>query len=199
MNHAPDTQASLILRLQRSDDAEAWSEFVERYEPLVYRFARRQGLQDADARELIQRVLLNVAKAVGRWRPDREKGRFRSWLFRIARNELINLVTRQRETGAGGTSRWAALEQLAAPSDVRRQLHLEYRRDLFRLAAARVKRDVQETTWKAFWWTAVEGEPCPRVAAKLGISEGAVYIARSRVLARLRQDVRMMEADDHGL
>src|SRR5579862_4872450 len=113
MPHVPETRASLILRLPATADAEAWREFVSIYEPFVFRFARRGGLQDADARELVQNVLLAVARAVGRWRPDGERGKFRTWLFRIARNQLIDLVgKRQRQAVVrGGTTMLGVLHQ----------------------------------------------------------------------------------------
>ena len=91
MPHVPETHASLILRLPSAHDAEAWREFTSIYEPFVYRFARRGGLQDADAKELVQNVMLAVARAIGRWRHDTDRGKFRTWLFRIARNQLIDL------------------------------------------------------------------------------------------------------------
>ena len=90
MPGVPETRASLILRLPRTEDAEAWREFVAIYEPFVYRFARRSGFQEADARELVQNVLLAVVKAVGRWQADPERARFRTWLFTIARNLVID-------------------------------------------------------------------------------------------------------------
>ena len=199
MPRVPDTKARLILRLPSADDAEAWREFVSIYEPFVYRFARRGGLQDADARELVQNVLISVARAVGRWRPDHQRGRFRTWLFRIARNQLLDVLTKQQrlEVSRGGSGLFDVFDQLAATSGSSEQyLRLEHRRELFRWAADRVRRSVKEATWKAFWMTAVEDKTAETVASELGLTTGAVYIARSRVLARLRDEVQNWEDDD---
>ena len=115
MPRVPDTKASLILRLPSADDADAWQEFASIYEPFVYRFARRGGLQDADARELVQNVMLSVARAVGRWRPDHQRGRFRTWLFRIARNQLLDVLTKQQRSvvSRGGSGIFDLLDQSA--------------------------------------------------------------------------------------
>ncbi|MEZ6061710.1 MAG: sigma-70 family RNA polymerase sigma factor [Planctomycetaceae bacterium] len=199
MPRVPETRASLILRLPSVDDAEAWREFVAIYEPFVYRFARRGGLQDADARELVQNVMLSVARAVGHWSPDEARGRFRTWLFRIARNQLLDVVAKHRKQiqSRGGSNFFAAVADLSADDPTAAdQLCLEHRRELFRWAAERVKSNVRETTWKAFWLTAVEDHPVEMVADQLGLTPGAIYIARSRVLAKLRDEVQKWEDQD---
>ena len=194
MPRVPETKASLILRLPSADDADAWQEFVSIYEPFVYRFARRGGLQDADARELVQNVLLSVARAVGRWRPDRQRGRFRTWLFRIARNQLLDVLAKQRRSivACGGSG----LFDHALISGDDQNMRLEHRRELFRWAAERVKITVNQATWNAFWMTAIQEQTVEVVASELGLTTGAVYIARSRVLARLRNEVQKWEDDD---
>ncbi len=188
----PATRHTLIVKLRDPADAGAWHEFVAIYEPLVYGLARRKGLQDADARDLCQEVFRTVSQAIDRWEVDPSRGSFRGWLSRIARNLLVNFLTRRpyRFRGSGSTSVQELLE--AQPADdpsATALFEAEYRRRLFRWAADEVKGAFSPTTWDAFWQTAVEGRPPGDVAPELGLSVGAVYIARSRVLARLRNRI----------
>ena len=199
MPQVPETRASLILRLPSTGDAAAWAEFTSIYEPFVYRFARRGGLQDADARELVQDVMLSVAKAVGRWKPDQTRGRFRTWLFRIARNQLLDVLAKHRLQlrSQGDQSYFGRIDQLpVSTAEAEQQLRTEHRRELFRWAAGRVQKNVKPGTWQAFWKTAVEGQSADEVATELNMSIGAVYIARTRVLSQLRDEVRKWE-DEH--
>lgn len=199
MPQVPETRASLILRLPTAADAEAWREFASIYEPFVYRFARRGGLQDADARELVQNVMLSVARAVGRWQPDTGRGRFRTWLFRIARNQLIDAGAKLRSqvSARGGTTMMGVLGELPASDDWSKdEIRLSHRRELFRWAADQVMSSVKQTTWQAFWQTTIIDRSAEDVANELGISVGAVYIARSRVLSRMRDEVQKWEGDD---
>jgi RNA polymerase sigma-70 factor (ECF subfamily) len=188
----PDTRHSLIARLPDTDDVEAWDQFVSIYQPLVFRLARGRGFQDADAREIVQEVLLSVSQAVERWEPDPQRGRFRDWLFTIARNLMIRFLTRRRHRPIGtGDSRVAELldQEPAPPPEETALFDLEYRRELFRWAADRVRTQVNERTWQAFWRTSVEARPTGDVAAELGMTSGAVHVARSRVRSRLRKVV----------
>lgn len=199
MAQIPETRESLILRLPSAADADAWHEFVSIYEPFVYRFARRGGLQDADAHELVQNVLIAVARAVGRWRSDRETGKFRTWLFRIARNQLIDFSGKLKRqiSSVGGTSMVGLLEQTPQFEGWdEEEVKQAQRRELFQWAVTRVKGSFKHQTWQAFWLTAIEDVSVDAAARTLQLSHGAVYIARSRVFARLREEIRRWEDED---
>ena len=195
-SQVPDTRNSLILRLPDKQDVEAWDQFVAIYEPLIYRLARSRGLQDADAREIVQEVLLAVSDAVGRWNPDPELGRFRDWLFGIARNLMIKFLTRRKHRPLGtGDSAVADLlnQQIDTDSTESALFDLEYRREVFRWAAGRVRGQVASRTWRAFWLTSIDGQPICHVAESLGLTVGAVHVARSRVRGRLKSLVDQFE------
>src|SRR5262245_21925361 len=196
MPSLPETRASLIVRLPDAADARAWDDFVGVYAPLVYRLARRHGLQPADADDVVQDVLAAVARSVEGWlaRPDR--GPFRAWLLRIARNLAINTLTRRkhRQTGAGHSDIAQMLMQHADKNgDAESEFELEYRRELFRLGAERVREEVAERPWQACWRSTVGEQSISDVAVELNMSVGSVYIARSRVLARLKGIVKQFE------
>lgn len=197
MNEAPETRLSLLHRVRESADSQAWEEFVSIYEPLVYRLARRRGLQDADAREISQEVLVVVAGAIDRWEPTAGQGSFRSWLFRIARNLVINfLVAQQRRPTATGDTKMLQLlnEQLTPSENDSALFDDELRRQLFRTAAESVRPAFQPATWEAFYRTCVSGESIADVARQLDLSVGSVYAARSRVIAKIGKEVRRMQA-----
>ena len=196
MNEIPDTRHSLLARLRDRRDQRAWAQFVEIYEPLLYRLARGKGLQHADAEDLAQEALVAVASAIEHWDPDPSRGTFRGWLFRIARNMMINFLTRVRseDIGTGGTGFRQLMEQQPPPNEEDATLFdWEYRRETFQWAAREIRDEFRPSTWQAFWRTAVEGHQIKRTAEQLGISVGAAYTARSRVMARLKQKVRQLE------
>jgi RNA polymerase sigma-70 factor (ECF subfamily) len=201
MNDFPDTRTTLLLRLRDAGDQQAWNEFAAIYEPLVYRLARGAGLQHADALDLCQEVLLAVAGAIDRWTPDPELGKFRSWLYRVARNLTINALARpsRRPLGAGGTTMvniLASQPDLNVAGSDAEQFDSEFRRAAFAWAAQQVRRECQPQTWQAFWLTAVEGSDVESVAARLRLSIGSVYAARSRIMARLRRKVEQFQPGD---
>src|SRR6185436_12198351 len=119
MSRAPATRASLLVRLRDARDADAWSQFVDVYAPLIYGFARKQGLQDADAADLVQDVLRLVAQAIGRLDYDARLGSFRGWLFTIARNRLRDVLAQASPArqGTGGTGMQRILLEQPAPDE----------------------------------------------------------------------------------
>ena len=194
MPSPPETRASLIVRLPDAADARAWDEFAAVYAPLVYRLARRHGLQPADADDLVQEVFSAVSRSIENWLDNSERGPFRAWLLRIAKNVAINFLTRPKYRPTGNGDEFHNLAQHAAVGgEAASEFDLEYRREIFRWAASQVRAAVTEKTWQAFWLTSVEGQPNETAARELKMSVGSVYIAKSRVMARLREIVRQFE------
>lgn len=196
MPPSPPTRASLLVRLRDARDRDAWAEFVGVYASLIYGFARSRGLQDADAADLMQEVLSSVAGAVGRLDYDPSRGSFRSWLYTITRNKLNTFLDRQRRQvrGTGDTGAQQRLEAQASGED-EGLWDREYERRLFDWAAERVRGRTGPSVWQAFWQTAVEGKSPRDVARALDMSVGAVYVAKSRTLAQIREQIRQLQAE----
>jgi RNA polymerase sigma-70 factor (ECF subfamily) len=189
----------LLVRLRDHQDHEAWAQFVDVYAPLIYDYGRRRGLQDADAADLTQTCLRRFAVSVGSLEYDPQRGRFRGWLFTLVRNLLRDFLDRPRSAPQGsGDSRvqWSLENQAAPEPDETAEWDREWRRNLFAWAAEQVRPGVQEATWQAFWKTAVEGKSGHAVAAELGMTVAAVYLAKSRVMARLRAVIREVQDEE---
>lgn len=199
MQESPVTRASLLVRLRDGKDAGAWREFVQLYAPLIFGFARKRGLQDADAADLMQEVLRSVSGAAQRLEYDPARGSFRGYLFTITRNKIFNfLESRSRRVMGSGDSRvQQKLEQFAsADGSLAEDWEADFRRNLAAKAMDIVKGEFQKATWDAFYQTAVEGIPPAQVAARVGLSVGAVYVAKSRIIARLRQEIDRLQEDE---
>jgi RNA polymerase sigma factor (sigma-70 family) len=199
MADAPITQPSLLIRLGDKQDSAAWAQFVEVYAPLVYGFARKHGMQDADAADLTQEVLRAVSGAISRLEYDPNRGTFRSWLFTVVRNKFRNYLSNKtrKQVTSGGSSIQDLLEAQPNRSDpLEEQWSHEYDQRVFSWAVERVKDSFTSKTWQAFWQVAVDGKNAKDVARDVGISVGAVYIAKSRVLARLKEQIQLLQGDD---
>ena len=189
MNDSTETRLSLIGRLHNKDDGEAWSEFVQIYEPLIQTIVQRRGLQHADADDVTQEVLSRVGNSIAKWNPDPMKGTFRGWLYRVTRNLTIDYIRRNKRlpTADGETD----IGQIASPSeDDSREFRLEYERQLFNWAAGQVRASFKADNWLAFWLSSVEEKSVDDVAKQLNISRGTVYVARSRVMARIKSFIK---------
>ena len=191
MHDLDQTRQTLLLSLTQCGSG-AWAEFLSVYEQAILRYCRAKGLQDADARDVTQDVLVAVYKRIDSWDHNPEKGSFRGWLFRVARNIAVDEIKRRRRRAiASGNFDVQELLQGAAQADDSESdaFQLEYRRALFQWATQSIRPEVLESTWRAFWLTAVDGRNPEKVAAELGMSVGAVYTAKCRVVARLREKV----------
>lgn len=194
-----DTRATLLFRVRDAQDQSAWAEFVELYMPLVYSYALKSGLQEADAADAAQETLLLVVRAIPTFHYESERGSFRGWLLTVLRNQLRRRAQKAKQQSAGsGDTR---ILQVLQEQPGREELDVwerEFQLRLFHWAANRVQKSFRESTWQAFWKTTVEGNSIAETAARLGMSEGAIYIARSRVLARIRKEIEQAESwSDH--
>ncbi|MBX3442084.1 MAG: sigma-70 family RNA polymerase sigma factor [Planctomyces sp.] len=191
------TRASLLVRLRDPRDADAWARFVRIYSPLVFHFARRSGLQDADAADVTQDVLQSVHRRIEQFEYDPQKGAFRGWLRTVARARVADWIglRRRQPVGAGGTEMAIALSEHAGPEE-EAAWERDYRKAIFDAAIEKVRPEFQPATFSAFWETAVEGRPVAETADRLGLSSGAIYIARSRITARLRDVIAAWEREE---
>jgi RNA polymerase sigma-70 factor (ECF subfamily) len=195
MDEPQTTRLTLLVRIRDRQDGPAWGEFVEIYSPGVYRFLRRRGLQDADACDVTQDVFRTVARSIDSFECDPQRGSFRGWLMSVVRSRLHDHLDAQRRqvAGTGDTATMQCLAAQPSGDGEDEAFQHEYRRSLFDWAASQLRPQFRESTWQAFWQTSVEGRPAKEVAAALGLSERAVYIAKCRVLAELRKKIQGAE------
>ena len=177
------TSVSLLERLRRSDDREAWTRFVHLYTPLLYSWACRCGLQEADARDLLQDIFAILVKELPTfaYQPGRS---FRAWMCTILSNRWRELQRRRRPVPLPNEQLLVEETVPEPPSEAEEQRHL------LRQTLSLLEGEFAPTTWNAFCLTMLEDRPVAEVANQLGLSENAVYIARSRVLKRLREELR---------
>jgi RNA polymerase sigma-70 factor (ECF subfamily) len=183
------TPISLLVRLRQPVAREAWDRFVVLFTPLVYAWGRQLGLQDSDAADLVQDVFVKLVQALPTFAYDAHKG-FRRWLRTVTLNTWRDRRKRRGDRPLPGDE--AVLAALAAPDALEPFWETEYRQLLMQRALALIQADFQPTTWKAFWEQIVVGRPAKEVAAELGLTPGAAFAARFRVLDRLRQELAGM-------
>ncbi|MBI3858467.1 MAG: sigma-70 family RNA polymerase sigma factor [Planctomycetes bacterium] len=199
MNHAPGpgssptgTSSSLLDRV-RADEAGAWDRLVALYAPLLYHWCRRWRIQEEDLADVFQEVFKTLVVHLADFRHDRKGATFRGWLFTITRNKVLDHFRRKAHDaeGAGGTEGQQRLAQIPAPDPVPESEpeEAEAIRALYHRGLKLIEGEFEPQTWKAFWKTAVEGRAPREVAAELSMTPGAVRVAKSRVLQRLREEL----------
>jgi RNA polymerase sigma-70 factor (ECF subfamily) len=180
-----DEPSSSLLNRVRAFDQAAWERLVNLYSPLVYSWCRRAGLQAADAADVGQQVFLAVARKIGDFRRDRVGDSFRGWVRAIARNKVRDhLRGRAAEPNAGGD----ALQEIADAVDESADAAAEEEGVLYRRAVELIRTEFEPQSWQAFWQVVVDGRSPSDVASDLRTTPNAVYLAKSRVLRRLREE-----------
>ena len=186
----PGTSLSLLDRV-RSKDQAAWERLVSLYAPLVEWWCRQYQLQDADTADVRQKVFMAVAGRIDEFRRDPASGSFRGWLHTITRHKIYDhWRTEAPKAATGGSDAYERLLQLSPGEaiDPAAGSEAEEQGILYRRAVQLITTDFEDTTRKAFWMVVVDDRPPAEVAQELGISANAVYLAKARVLSRLREE-----------
>ena len=200
MSLSPETRQSLLLRLRDSADQQAWTEFYEIYQPLIYRFARTKGLQDAEACDVVQDVAMTVNRAIERFEYREQTGSFRKWLRTVTTNVALNQLRRRSQERVAPVSVDSADGAVAVFDNdavAEREFEYEHRRQVFLWAANQLQHRFSPQNWNAFWRTCVDGVAIEAVAEELDMEVGAIYVARCRVIARIRDLVELRTAEEN--
>ena len=194
MEPSTGTSRSLLLRVQGNEPG-GWDQLVTLYGPLVVHWCRRGRLQEEDIADVFQEVFQAVLKNIAGFRKERASDTFRGWLRTVTRNKVHDHFRKaaREPRGAGGTEAQVQFSQLPAPDPVDEEeegaAEAKAEHALYCRALDLIHSEFKESTWRAFWRTAVDGQSARDVADELSISAGAVRVARSRVLHRLREEL----------
>lgn len=197
------TRASLLHRLRDWDDKSSWQEFFDIYWRLIYGLARKAGLSDAEAQDVVQETMTSVAKHMPTFRYDPAIGSFKAWLFKLTRWRIIGQWRKRGPMAAhvsmpGGTATGTeALQNIADPSGeaLDRVWDAEWETNLLRAAVDRVKRRLDPEKYQIFDFYVNKGWPPEKVAATFRISVGQVYLAKNRITAMIKKEVKRLESE----
>ncbi|MDA1015392.1 MAG: sigma-70 family RNA polymerase sigma factor [Planctomycetota bacterium] len=191
------TRGTLLGRLRNVEDQQAWEQFINCYTPRIYAWCRKFGLQESDAADITQDVLGKLVLAMKSFEYDPRKGSFRGWLKTVTNNAIRDLLKSFQRPGRGvgdtsANERLATLVSNEALQTLSEMLTAEGERELLQEAEARVKERVKPVNWEAYVLTAHEDMKAPAVAQRLGIAVADVYVAKSRIIKLLKQEVERL-------
>jgi RNA polymerase sigma-70 factor (ECF subfamily) len=192
-----ETSASLLERLRRDPaDQVAWGEFVRRYGPQIYRWCRKWHLQQADAEDITQTVLVRLADRMRSFSYDPARS-FRAYMKTLTNYAWYDLLASRRNpgTGSGDSEVLQALESVEARDDLLQHLNAQFDQEVLEQATLRVRQRVEAHTWEAFRLTAWEGLSGAAVAERLGLKVATVFKAKSKVQQLLQEEIARLEGD----
>jgi RNA polymerase sigma-70 factor (ECF subfamily) len=194
-SYGDSTRASLLGRLHGSpSDQAAWGEFVRRYGPLIYRWCRHWHLQEADAQDVTQTVLVKLAAKMRTFAYDPARS-FRAYLKTLARYAWCDFLEHSKRPGAaaGGSDVLTALESVEAGDDLVRRLNEQFDQEVLEKAQEQVRQRVETHTWEAFRLTTAEGLSGADAAARLGMKVSTLFKAKSKVQKMLHEEIARLE------
>jgi RNA polymerase sigma factor (sigma-70 family) len=186
------TSATLLRRLRDPADRDAWGAFADHYGKRIYAWCRRWNLQEADAEDVTQGLLVKIPIKMRSFAYDPKIGSFRAWLKTVVRHALTDFVRSQQRLGK---TSYAALESIEAEQDLIQELDERFERELLEEAMAQVELRVNKTTWEAFRLCAIERQAGAEVARKLRIPVAHVYVYKQRVQEMLKESIRKLNGD----
>jgi RNA polymerase sigma-70 factor (ECF subfamily) len=182
-----ETRPSLLLRVRDPADAESWREFVSLYEPLLLAYVRHRGVAEHDARDVVQEVFGTLFRVLPDFALDHDRGRFRTWLWRVTHNALVDWSRRRGRRAAAEDEARKDARVAVEPEEPEEEWFIAHRRRILEFVLEKVREQTSEVTWKCFDLHVRQGRPAAEVGAELGLTSNSVYVNASRVMARVRE------------
>lgn len=186
------TPVSLLQRLRDPANRDSWSEFVELYEPLLFNYIRKRGLRDHDAEDVVQGIFISLLRKLPQFQFDRSKGRFRTWLWQVAHNAIVDWARARRRLQKAEEQRRQVREEIPISDDDWDVMH---RQRIAQFVIDRVRAQTAPKTWACFEQHLIEGRSGADVGAELGLPANTVYVYAARVLARIREQCAAYRED----
>jgi|SRR6185312_8560166 len=205
MTQKPDdlipTRRSLIIRLKNWEDQESWKDFFDTYWKLIYGVAAKAGLTDTEAQEVVQETVIAVAKKMPGFEYDPRIGSFKGWLLHTTRWKIGDQLRRRRKEGGGAeraqktTTGTSTIERIPDPGgfDLEAEWDREWEKNIFDAAIERVKKQVKAKQYQIFDLYVVKQWPVQKVARTLGVNVGRVYLAKHRVSALIKKELKNLQ------
>jgi RNA polymerase sigma-70 factor (ECF subfamily) len=199
--HASFTSHTLLGRVRDLSDQSSWDEFVRRYTPRIFFWCKKFSLQDSDASDVTQQVLLKLVNAMQSFDYDPSKGSFRGWLKTITSNAVRDLAKRKSSKVLTGEGAGAILQQLTGDSaidDLTKQIEAGYQEEMLNAAESQVQLRVKPENWQVWCLLTKQGKPAAEVAQEMNLKVADVYVAKSRILKMLKEQVARMESQERS-
>jgi RNA polymerase sigma-70 factor (ECF subfamily) len=205
MMHSEDfipTRYSLLSRLQDWDDQDSWKDFFDTYWRLIYAVARKSGLTESEAQDVVQETIISVAKNIQKFKRDREFGSFKGWLRNLTRWRIADQLRKRTRVEseefevAGAEFSGFDVEEIPESAEAESVWEDEWRVNLMKVALENVKRRVKEEHYQMFDFYVVKQWPVAKVARTLGVSASQVYLAKFRLSALIKKEICRLETSE---
>lgn len=187
------THASLLLKLRDEENHVAWEQFVAKYGPMIFQWCRYWKLQQADAEDLTQGLLLKLFHTLTQFDYDPSKGSFRGWLKTITRNAFHDYCRTRKHGPSGDSKIWLQIQNLPSKDDLADEIDRAYEQELVQQAKQIVRRRVASHTWKAFELSELGDVPVAEISRRTGLQIAMVYVAKSKVIRMLNEEVNKLD------